>query len=218
MKIFLIDDHSSVRESYKRWLENTNTLIVVGDSGNIEDAIQIIKRIKPDIILMDIDFPESELAGIEGCKKLKEMFPQIKIIFVTHYKEPEIILNAFKAGADGFFTKEDELKHLRKIIEEVWENKKSLSPTAISSIINFNLLGEIEIKINKSKPVNYVLNDEEQRLLKMIAQGLSNKEIANMMHTNEKKIKNEISNILSKTGAKNRAELIYITMKDGILE
>lgn len=218
MKIFLIDDHSSVRESYKRWLENTNSFIVVGDSGNIENAIPIIKKIKPDIILMDIDFPESELAGIDGCKKLKELFPQVRIIFVTHYKEPEIILNAFKAGADGFFTKEDELKYLRKIIEEVWENKKSLSPSAINSILNFNLLVNNQFKITKSKPVKYVLNDDEQKLLKMVAQGLSNKEIANLLHTNEKRIKNEISNLLSKTGAKNRAELIYITMKDNIIE
>jgi len=216
MKIFIIDDHSSVRESYKRWLEASGYQ-VVGDSGSIDDALKLIKSTKPDIILMDIDFPDTELGGIEICKRIKEINRETKIIFVTHFNEPEIIIEACKSGASGYFTKSDSLKSLKRIIEEVSEGFMSFSPKALKSLLsNFTQTGNTTHI--KSKKVKYVLDDEELKIVNYIAQGYSNKEIANFLHTNEKKIKNEISNILLKVNAKNRAQLIYIVLKDGLID
>lgn len=217
MKIFILDDHSSVRESYKRWLE-LNKYNVVGDCGDIDECYSILSKSKCDIILMDIDFPEQNLGGISGCKKLKEKFPELKIIFVTHYTEPEIVLAGFQAGADGYFTKTDELKFLKRIIDDVSNNHKSLSPKALKSLLTILPLPININNLQRNESLKKILNENEIKILKFISQGFSNKEIATKLNTNEKKIKNEISNLLIKIGAKNRAQAVYIALTNNIID
>lgn len=217
MKIFILDDHSSVRESYKRWLE-ANEYNVVGDCGDIQQCYDLINKLKPDIILMDIDFPDQSLGGIDECKNIKNKFPELKIIFVTHYNDPEIVLAGIQAGANGYFTKIDELKFLKRIIEDVSNNYLSLSPKALDAIIkNFSSLVKLS-NFTKNEAIKKVLTESEKEILKLISKGLSNKEIAYNLKTNEKKIKNEISNILLKIGAKNRAQAIYIALTNNIID
>lgn len=217
MKVFILDDHSSVRESYKRWLESNN-YTVVGDCGDLKECFTLLSRTDCDIVLVDIDFPGQHLGGITECKKLKEKFPGLKVIFVTHYSEPEIVLSGMQAGADGYFTKSDELKYLKRIIEDVLSNYKSLSPTALKSILkNFTKPPKIN-RIQKHGSLIDIITESDKNILRLISQGLSNKEIANALNTNEKRIKNEISTLLLKIGAKNRAQAIYIALLNDIID
>ena len=113
VKIFIFDDHDSVRESYKRWLE-IEGYKVVGAEGTTKNCIRQIKSAKPDVIMMDIDFPEKERAGILAAQKITKEIKNARIIFVSHYNEQEIIVETLKSGASGYFAKSDELKYLKE--------------------------------------------------------------------------------------------------------
>ena len=214
IKISIYDDHASVRESYKRWL-SASGFEVVFDSGELDRINDDIKKYKPHIILMDIDFPDKSGGGINACEMITRSFPDIKVVFITHYNEPEIVISAFKAGATGYFSKSDELKFLREIIEKAYNNYISISPTPLKSLLK----SSTEIPgINPNKPgIDFHLTDEEIKTLIYIARGLSNKEIARKLLTNEKKIKNITSNILLKIGARNRANAVAIAIAFNII-
>ncbi len=209
IKISIYDDHASVRESYKRWL-SASGFEIVSDSGELDKITDDIKKHKPDIILMDIDFPNKPEGGINACKTLSQSSPNVKVVFVTHYNEPEMIISAFNAGATGYFSKSDELKFLREIIEKAYHGYISISPSALKSLLKSH---SEKFKVNINKPHhNFHLTDEEIKILNYIAQGLSNKEIAKKLLTNEKRIKNITSNILLKIGAKNRAHAVALAL------
>lgn len=222
IKISIYDDHASVRESYKRWL-SASGFEVVSDSGELDKLTDDIKKHKPDIILMDIDFPNKPNGGINACKTLTQtsspkgsLGTNVKVVFVTHYNEPEIIISAFNAGATGYFSKSDELKFLREIIEKAHHGYISISPSALKSLLKSHF-ENFRVNINKQPTHDFHLTEEEIKTLTYIAQGLSNKEIARKLLTNEKRIKNITSNILLKIGAKNRAHAVAIAIAFNII-
>ena len=213
IKVFILDDHDSVRESYKRCLESFG-YEVVGESRNFEEFLKVYKKNPPDVILMDIEFPDSQLGGIESAKELLKKDKNLKIIFITHYSEPEIIKKAIDSGATGYFAKADGLNCLKEAIENVCRGILYISPTAVKNIINSFQIGNIPL-ITKQK---FNLTEGELAILNFVASGLTNKEIASQLHTNEKRIKNIISNIIYKLGAKNRANAVAIGIKNGIIK
>ncbi len=211
IRISIYDDHDSVRESYKRWLLNSG-FDVVSDGNKLDPIKNDIEKYKPDVILMDIDFPGKPNEGIKVCKNILKSYPDVKIIFITHYNEPDIIISALKAGAHAYFSKSDALKFLKEAIEKTLSNYIYISPTALRSLVN-SLTHLTPQKItplitSELTPKEINLTDEEKLILKYIAQGLSNKEIAKLRLTNEKRIKNIVSNILIKMSAKNRAHAV----------
>lgn len=205
IKIFIFDDHDSVRESYKRWLQ-TEGFEIVGEERSITNCVQIVKKYNPDIILMDIDFPEGEKAGLTACKNIKKHLPEVKVVFVTHYNECAIVSEAFSYGADGYFSKSDELKFLKETIQKVYDGYTYTSPTVVKKLVEMNKNKPVVPIQTKKLPV--YLTTQEEKVLNYIAQGLTNKEIAQKLATNEKRVKNIIANILVKLEAKNRAHAV----------
>ncbi len=214
IRVFIIDDHDSVRESYKRWLE-VEGFNVVGEAKTFSSCVQSIKKSKPDVVLMDIDFQDDEKGGIKGAKIILKEVGNVKIVFVTHYTEPEIIVEAFTAGCIGYFTKADELKSLKEIIEKAYQGHYSISPTALKNLIEAVRKSPTTIPSPKRKI--YQLTEQELKVLNFIAQGLSNKEIAQRLYTNEKRIKNITANILLKLEAKNRAHAVAKGISQGLI-
>jgi len=211
--IFIIDDHDSVRQSYIRWLE-LEGFTIAGDEKNPNLAIEEIKKKKPTVILTDIDFPTNKLGGIELAKEIIKNYKDAKIAFITHYTEPEVIIHSLLTGALGFFAKIDDLSHLKEIITKVADGYTCLSPTALKKLIEHlsksTMPPETALK-------NFNLTNSEIKILKLIAQGLTNKEIAREMAINEKKVKDMISNICIKLEAKNRAHAVAIAIKNNII-
>jgi len=213
VKILIFDDHDSVRESYIRWLEFEG-FQVVGGEKSLQNCIDLLKKQRPDIVLLDIDYPAEEFAGIKAAKKISSELPGIKTIFTSHYSEPGVIAQALASGARGYFAKSDELKFLREVIEKASDGLVGLSPTATKKLIEAvqkKVAGEI------IKKKDFHLTEQEQQVLTFLAQGLSNKEIAEHLHTNEKRIKNVIAALLAKMSAKNRAHAVVIAIKYGIV-
>ncbi len=120
-KIFIFDDHDSVRESYVRWL-GFEGYQVLGGEKSLKNCLELLKKHHPGIVLLDIDYPEEEVAGIKAAKKIAGELPSIKTIFVSHYIDSNIIAKAFASGAGGYFAKSDELKFLKEVIDKVSED------------------------------------------------------------------------------------------------
>ncbi|MFC1855982.1 response regulator [Thermodesulfobacteriota bacterium] len=205
INIFIFDDHDSVRESYKRWLEMEG-FKVIGTEGSVKNCIHIIKESIPDIIMMDIDFPEKEHAGIAATKKIVHEIQNAKVIFVSHYNEPEIIIEALNAGARGYFSKSDELKYLKETVERVYKGNSCFSPSITSKLIE--IVKDSKVKSVNIKTTPNLLTEQENLILNYISQGLTNKEIAQYIRSNEKRVKNIVANILIKFEAKNRAHAV----------
>ncbi len=205
IRLFLIDDHDSVRESYKRWLE-IEGFDIAGESKTFKLDSYELKKLKPDIILMDIDFEGDEKGGLKCAKHILTENKNIKIIFTSHYTEPEIIREAVIVGCSGYFAKVDDLKSLLEIIEKVSQGYFAFSPTSLKSLL------ELLKTDNPPKPYftkeYIVLNNLELKILNLVARGYSNKEIAFQLNTNEKRIKNIVANVLIKLDAKNRAHAV----------
>jgi len=213
-KIFIFDDHDSVRESYIRWLEFEG-FQVLGGEKSLKNCLELLKKHRPDIVLLDIDYPEEEFAGITAAKKIAGELPSIKTIFVSHYTDSNIIAKAFASGAGGYFAKSDELKFLKEVIEKVSENHVALSPTPtkkLTEAVSKQHISQVVVKRD------FHLTDQETKILGFIAQGLSNKEIAEQLHTNEKRIKNVIAALLAKLNAKNRAHAVSIGITHGLVD
>jgi DNA-binding NarL/FixJ family response regulator len=210
IKVYLIDDHDSVRQSYIRWLENED-IEIVGDENSTNVSIKKIVDKKPDIVLLDIDFPNEHLGGFKIAEELLNK-AKAKIIFITHYDEPEIIFEAFKIGASGYFNKRDNLKFLIQIIHNVSEGCLAISPNALSNLIKINYVSN-----NSLVHKNFALTDQELKVLKFISDGLTNKEIAGKLSLTEKRVKDIISNIMLKMDAKNRAHAVAIAIKNNLI-
>jgi len=210
IKIYLIEDHDSVRESYIRWLE-IEGFEIVGEENSINVNFNKIIDKKPDVVLLDIDLPGDKLGGFKVAVELLSK-TSIKIIFITHYDEPEIIFEAFKIGASGYFTKRDNFKFLIQIIKNVAEGYKSISPYALANLIKIKYVNN-----NSTLNKNFALTELELKILKFIADGLTNKEIADKLHLTEKRVKDIISNIMLKMDAKNRTHAVILAFKNNLI-
>ena len=205
LKISIFDDHDSVRDSYRRWLE-LEGFKVVGAESSMENCMQIIRKSKPDIILMDIDIPGDDRGGLAAAKKITEGIKRSRIIFISHYNEPDIIAGAFNSGAYGYFSKSDELKCLKEAINKVNAGDFYLSPSALKKFLKEFIKKTDSVKSSRKR--QYRLTEQETLVIQYIAQGMSNKEIADRLVSNEKRIKNIVSHILAKVEAKNRAHAV----------
>ncbi len=216
-KIFIFDDHSSVRESYRRWLEVEGFEITGMEGGYSRKSVQTVRNLKPDIILMDIDMQGGK-EGFNASKKILKNIPNAKIIFVTHYNEFAMVKEAFQHGAHGYFSKSDDLQFLKEAIGMVCKGHVYLSPTATDVIVNSLKQNKHSSGLQANAKELFNLTRQETTILNYIAQGLANKEIATKLSTNEKRIKNIVFSVLAKLGAKNRAHAVFIGLLNGLVD
>ncbi|MDZ7337581.1 MAG: response regulator transcription factor [candidate division KSB1 bacterium] len=214
VKVFIFDDHDSVRESYMRWLEFEG-FKVVGGQKSLEGCTEILQQQAPDVVLLDIDYPGHEYAGIQAAKRITRELPEVHVVFSSHFSEPEIVAHAMGAGAVGYFCKSDELRFLKEVILKASEGRFGLSPTATKNLVS---MLRTEKKLPRVAGREFYLSPQESRVLGLIAGGFSNKEIARELGTNEKRIKNIISALLAKMGARNRAHAVTIGVRHGLVD
>ena len=215
IKVAVFDDYGSVIESYKRWLEMEGFEVVVAEK-NMGNFLRKVKKGLPDIVLMDIDLPGDEMGGIAAARKITEAVKNSRIIFISHYNEPDIIAAAFNSGAFGYFSKADEMKCLTEAIDKVRSGDFYLSPSALKRFLNAVISNSAVAKSGKKN--RYRLTERENRVVQCVAKGMSNKEIAGELNTNEKRIKNVVSNILDKVEAKNRAHAVAKLASAGAID
>ncbi|MFD1171061.1 response regulator [Oceanobacillus picturae] len=208
-RILIADDHSHAREGIREILEEYNDFLIVGEAKNGEEAIQLTEELMPDIILMDINMPVMD--GLEATKKIKFLFPYVKIVIITVSDDITDLFDALKKGAQGYLLKNIQsdtwLEHLRAF---------ALDEVPMSKEIALQVLTEFpQSKTTKEK---IPLSTREIEVLQLVAKGLSNKEISKTLFISEHTVKSHLKNILSKLHLDNRVQLTNYAFKKGLIE
>ncbi|AKL94321.1 transcriptional regulatory protein DevR [Clostridium aceticum] len=196
ISILLVDDHSIVRWGIRSLIEENQRLVVCGEAETLTEAIELVEELLPDVVLLDVRLPDGD--GVIGCKRIKTLAPKSKVLMLTAYAEDQIVIEAIKAGADGYILKNIESKKIMQAIFDVYEGTGFLDPCLTESVLN-------QIKSSKGKS-NLQLTLREEEILDLLCVGKSNKEIASALEISEKTVRNYVSKIMDKINVTNRTE------------
>jgi len=202
IRILAVDDHALVREGIAVLVETQPDMTLVGEASTGREAIQQFRTHRPDITLMDLQMPE--MNGVDAIVAIRGEFPDAKMIVLTTYQGDVQILRALKAGAQGYLLKNAFHKELIETIRAVQAGKKALSPEASYEIAEH--------------ATDDALTPAEINVLRLIAAGNANKQIADQLSITEETVKSRVKNILSKLGANDRTHAVMIGLKRGIIE
>jgi DNA-binding NarL/FixJ family response regulator len=202
IRILVVDDHPVVRQGVVGLVGGQPDMSIVGQAANGREAIQQFRVHRPDIVLMDLQMPE--MNGLDALMAIRDEAPEARIVVLTTYTGDAQVLRAIKAGARGYLLKSALHRELLETIRAVHVGKKSLSAE-----VSFELA---------EHATDDALTPAEVRVLRLIAQGNANKEIAEQLSVSEETVKGQVRNILSKLGAKDRTHAAMIGLKRGIIE
>ncbi|MFY9814775.1 MAG: response regulator transcription factor [Dehalococcoidales bacterium] len=211
ISVFLAEDHAVVREGLAELIRRETDMEVVGEAGDGEDTVRLVKQLKPDIVLMDIAMPI--VNGVEATKQIKTSVPQTRVLVLTAYDNPEFITAAIDAGAAGYLLKNVRRKELTNAIRSAYEGESVLHPSVAKAI--FAQLRTPADKITSEKPD--VLSEREFQVLQKGAEGLSNKQIATLLSIGPRTVQTHWRNIFDKLGVYSRTEAIVYCLKKGWL-
>ena len=202
IRILAVDDHAVLREGIAALLAGQSDMSLVGQASNGREAIQQFRTHRPDVTLMDLQMPE--MNGLDAIIAIRGEFPEARIIILTTYTGDVQILRALKAGARAYLLKNLLHKELLETIRAVHAGKRTVSPE-----VSFQLA---------EHATDDALTPAEVRVLRLIAEGNANKEIASQLSVSEETVKGQVRNILSKLGANDRTHAAMIGVKRGIIE
>ena len=210
LKILLIDDHEVVRLGLKSLLSRYTEFEVVAEGSTADEAIDLAKRYKPDVVVMDIRLPGK--SGIEATKEIVEENSEIKVIMLTSFAEDELLFDAISAGASGYVLKQIDSTELINALERIGRGESLLDPAVTQQV--FKRMRESSRKAQQEAFAD--LTDQELKVLAHVATGQRNKEIATEVFLSEKTVRNYVSSILSKLGLSTRAEAAAYAVKHHI--
>jgi DNA-binding NarL/FixJ family response regulator len=200
--ILAVDDHPIVREGIAGLIAIQSDMVLAGEACDGREAIQQFRTLRPDVTLMDLQMPE--MNGLDALIAIRNEFPDAKVIMLTTYKSDTQIIRALRAGAQGYLLKNALHKELLATIRAAYAGKKTLSPEA-----------SLEIAEHVTDDA---LTPAEISVLRLIAAGNANKQIADELSTTEESVKSRVKSILSKLGANDRTHATTIALKRGIIE
>lgn len=205
IKLLIVDDHSVVREGLRMFLRLEPSFEIIGEAINGVDAIEKVDQLKPDVVLMDLLMPV--MNGIEATEKIKLNFPDVEVIALTSVLEDSAVFGAIKAGAIGYLLKDTEADDLILAIKAAASGQVQLSPKAAERLIR-----EVRPPENPEK-----LTERETEVLRLLAEGKSNKEIAAELVIGETTVKTHVSNILMKLGVPSRTQAALFAVRIGLI-
>jgi NarL family two-component system response regulator LiaR len=209
ISILIVDDHEVVRNGIRSYLETQPEFIVVGEAASGEEAVKMVADLIPDVVLMDLIMPGID--GIEATRQVKKISPRTQVVVLTSYHEDEHIFPALKAGAISYILKDMKMDKLADTIQRAARNEVTLHPLVAARVLR-NLRGE------SSEDAFYAdLTDRELDVLKLIAKGLSNSQIAAELVISENTVKGHVSNILSKLHLADRTQVAVYAWQKGIV-
>jgi len=207
IRLLLVDDHEVVRVGLRTVLHNHQGITVVGEAGSQAAAVRAANRLKPDIVLMDVRLPDG--SGVEACRAILASHPTTRIIFLTSYADDESALAAVLAGAQGYVLKTIDSSMLIRSIRAVSNGQSILNPALTQRALNW-----IKAWPAQAGPVRgQSLSPQEERVLALVAEGLTNKEIATTMQLSDKTIKNYLANMFQKLHISRRAQAAALFVK-----
>ena len=211
-RILLVDDHEVVRLGLKSLLEHHPQFEVIGEAGTAKEAIELVGRIKPDIVLMDIRLPG--MSGIEACEEITHNFPETRVVMLTSYAEDEMLFSAIRAGASGYVLKQIGGDDLIRALVAVGRGEALLD-----SAVTQRVFQEVRRAVKEEEASAFVnLSQQERHVLLLVSEGKTNREIAKALFLGEGTVRNYVSSILSKLGVSNRAEAAAYAVEHNLRE
>ena len=210
ISVLLVDDHAMVRSGVKAFLVTQPDLSVVAESGSGEEAIRLAAQLIPDVILMDLIMPDMD--GVETTRRVKQVSPRSQVVVLTSYHEDEHIFPALKAGALSYILKDVSAEELAYVVRKAAVGEAILHPRVAARVIK-ELQGKREDSLNPFTG----LSERELEVLKLIADGMSNAEMAAKLVLSEKTIKGHVSNILSKLHLVDRTQAAVYAWRQGVV-
>ena len=191
-QIFIVEDHRLFREGLKAMLSPSQEYEIIGEAEDGLEAIRLIKKKKPDLVLLDLSMPR--MNGLSVLREIKGSMPEVKILVLSIHESDQYVLQAFEAKADGYAIKDSSREELRVAIRSVLEGKKYISPGVADNVLEGYLDGR---KTLKTKSALDTVTEREKEILKLLGEGYQNKEIADLVHISVKTVEKHRANIMA---------------------
>ncbi|MDK1029543.1 MAG: response regulator transcription factor [Anaerolineae bacterium] len=212
LKIILVDDHEVVRLGLKSLLDNHPKFQVVAEASNADEAVSKTIEYKPDVVVMDIRLPGK--SGIEATREIVDNLPETKVIILTSYADDELLFDAIRAGASGYILKQIGSVELVQTLEKIGQGQSILDPELVQKVFQ-----RVRQDSRKAESDSFtLLTERELGILRLVAEGKKNKEIAGEIFLSEKTVRNYVSSILDKLNLSTRAEAAGFAVKHHIEE
>ena len=208
IRVLIADDHAIVREGQRALLETEPGMELIGEAADGVEAVHMARTLQPDVILLDLLMPRK--GGVEAIGEIKEENPKARILVLTSFAEDEKVYAAIKAGALGYLLKDASPQEILAAIREVHRGEPSMPP-----IITHKLMSELQ-RTSNLPPTEDPLTERELEILKLVAQGLPNLEIAQRLVISERTVRTHVSNILGKLHLANRTQVALYALREGL--
>lgn len=206
IRVLLVDDHEIVRVGLRSVLGQKHGIVVVGESASMAEAVVLAGKLKPDVILMDIRLPDG--SGVDACREILAAHPGIQVIFLTSYADDDSVLAAVMAGAHGYVLKEIDSTSLLRAIHGVVEGQSILDPAVTDRALRWLRGFATDQDLPSGK-----LSAQEERVLALVAEGKTNKEIASALNLSDKTVKNYLATVFQKLRITRRAQAAAFFVK-----
>jgi DNA-binding NarL/FixJ family response regulator len=210
-RLLVVDDHEVVREGLVSMLDRRPGFQVVGEAGTVAEAIDAARRLQPDLIVMDVRLPDG--SGIEACREIRAEMPETRVVMLTSYPDEEAVFSAIVAGASGYLLKQVRGRDLVAALEAVGRGESLLDPAVTAKVLE----RVRRIATGGQSDDLAQLTAQEQKILLLVAEGKTNKEIAAEVFLSDKTVKNYVSSILSKLNLQRRAQAAAYVARRGAL-
>jgi two-component system response regulator DevR len=200
LRLLVVDDHEVVRQGLVALLDRRPGFQVVAEAGTVESAVAEARRHQPDIVVMDVRLPDG--SGVEACREIRSELPGTRVIMLTSYPDEEAVLSAIVAGASGYLLKQIRARDLVAALEAVGRGESLLDPAVTERVLE----RVRRMASGQEQDELAVLTPQEQKILMLVAEGKTNKEIAGDVFLSDKTVKNYVSSILSKLNLERRAQ------------
>jgi DNA-binding NarL/FixJ family response regulator len=212
IRIVIADDHKVVREGTREILQKEKDLEVVGEAGDGEEAVELVKRLKPDVVIMDIAMPG--VNGIEATKQIKALYPRVAVLILTAYEYDQYVFALLEAGAAGYLLKDVRGQEVIEAVRAVHAGESVLSPVVARKALDHFVHSEDK---KEESPKAQTLTDREVEVLRFAARGHGNKEIAAELDLSVRTIQAHLGNIFNKLKVGSRTEAVIVGLKNGLL-
>lgn len=209
--ILIADDHEVVRNGIRSYLETITDFQVVGEASSGEETVSMVSELIPDIVLLDLIMPGMD--GIETTRRVRQISPRTQVVVLTSYHEDVHIFPALKAGAISYILKDMKMEKLVDVLHRAVQGEVTLHPRVAARVLQ-NIRGEN----SEEQPLFTELTDRELDVLKLIAKGLTNSQIAGKLVISENTVKGHVSNILSKLHLADRTQVAVYAWQQGIVQ
>jgi DNA-binding NarL/FixJ family response regulator len=215
LRVLVADDHALFRRGLQMVLEAEPDIELVGEASDGVEAVERSQELMPDVILMDVRMPKR--SGIEAASQIKDLLPHVKILMLTISDEEADLYDAIKAGASGYLLKEIPIDEVADAIRSVWAGQSRISPSMASKLLN-EFAAMSKATDDRSQIPAPRLTDREMEVLRLVARGMNNRDIAKELYISENTVKNHIRNILEKLHLHSRMEAVVYAVREKLLE